>query len=159
MPNWSVGTLKVRGEKENISKFLKEALTPIGHSISMIMGGIAPTLKVEEDEDSLNISAVGTSQGFHLKGTRRNFIDSDRITWYFDDSILLLESFQAAWGLDVEGLSKLSKEYQIDMKIYAFESGMQFNEDFEVHKGEIIKYQEVKFADYDWECIYPTLGG
>ncbi|MBB5146203.1 hypothetical protein HNQ35_001404 [Cerasibacillus quisquiliarum] len=36
---------------------------------------------------------------------------------------------------------------------------MEFNQDIEINKGEIIKDEEIKFDDYEWECIYPNLGG
>lgn len=49
--------------------------------------------------------------------------------------------------------------YDIDIKIYAFEAGMEFNQDIEIIKGKIIKDDEIKFENYQWECIEPNLGG
>ncbi|MGR5995465.1 hypothetical protein ACT7C9_25025 [Bacillus cereus] len=56
-------------------------------------------------------------------------------------------------------LATLSKEYNVDIKIYAFEKGMEFNQDVEIHKGEIIKNVEIEFDNYMWECINPNMGG
>ena len=35
----------------------------------------------------------------------------------------------------------------------------EFNIDFEVHKGKVIKNNEIKFDDYVWECTNPEIGG
>lgn len=53
----------------------------------------------------------------------------------------------------------ISKKYNVDLKIYAFEKGMEFNRDIEIHKGRIIKDNKIEFKDYEWECINPLIGG
>ncbi|MEW4071696.1 hypothetical protein [Bacillus cereus] len=53
----------------------------------------------------------------------------------------------------------MSKEYNVDIKIYIFGRGMEFNQDVEIYKGEIIKNVEIEFDDYMWECINPNIGG
>ena len=98
------------------------------------------------------------------KGTRRNFIDpvENEIYVYDEDEgkqIICLKNFEAAWGIDAEALRVISKRYDIDFKIYAFEAGMEFNQDIEIMKGKIIKDEEIKFEDYVWECIEPYVGG
>ncbi|AJA41398.1 hypothetical protein AXJ14_gp078 [Geobacillus virus E3] len=115
-------------------------------------------MEKEVIEDEYILTVKTNANHFHVKGSRRNFIESNIIEWYFDDHILMLD-LSGAWTIDVETLTDLSKEYQLDFKIYAFERGMEFNIDFEVHKGEIIKCEEITFNDYDWECINPTMGG
>jgi hypothetical protein len=160
MPNWCEGSLKVRGEKENIKRFLLEAFMPIQPAILQILRPDikGPELNVTEDEWSLTIESTG-NDGFHVKGTRRNFIESSSIEWEFDREVLIIDGFKAAWGVYADQLAEISKEYNIDFKIYAFEKGMEFNQDIEIHKGEIIKDDEIQFNDYYWECINPTLGG
>jgi hypothetical protein len=165
MPNWCEGNLKVRGEKENIKRFLLEAFQPIHPAIlQMLRPDIkAPEVNVTEDKWSMTIESTGTD-GFYVKGTRRNFIESNSIEWEIRDEdaethILIIENYKAAWGIEAEPLAKLSKEYELDFKIYAFEQGMEFNQDIEIHKGEIIKNDEIQFKDYEWECILPNLGG
>ncbi|MDF2854256.1 MAG: hypothetical protein K0Q87_107 [Neobacillus sp.] len=165
MPNWCEGNLKVRGSKENIRRFLLEAFTPIH---PMIIQALRPDLKAPdvnliEDEWSMRIESTG-NDGFHVKGTRRNFIESSSIEWEIRDEdaethVLVIEDYKAAWGIDANPLAELSKEYGIDLKIYAFERGMEFNQDIEIHKGTIIKNDEIQFKDYQWECIQPNLGG
>ena len=72
---------------------------------------------------------------------------------------LNLGLLQSAWGTDTQALTDLSAQYNLDFKIYAYERGMEFNIDFEVHKGKIIVNDEIKFDDYEWECTNPSIGG
>jgi len=102
---------------------------------------------------------LSTDEGFHVKGSRRNFIDSKTIEWYLDEDILIINEYQAAWAIDVLALAALSEQFGVDLKIYAFEKGMEFNQDIEIHNGAIIRNQEVKFNNYQWDCIFPNLGG
>ena len=83
---------------------------------------------------------------------------------YFDDEdddvmIYCFAEMKAAWDIEAKPLAELSKEYNIDMKIYAYERGMEFNRDIEIIAGEIIRDNVIEFDDYLWECDCPTLGG
>ena len=64
-----------------------------------------------------------------------------------------------AWGISAEELLNSCKQYNVDMRIHAFERGMQFNQIIEIIDGKITKDEEVEFDDYDWDCICPNLGG
>lgn len=64
-----------------------------------------------------------------------------------------------AWTIHVEQLLEISKKYNIDLKIYAFEREMEFNLDIEVSKGKVIKSEVIKFDNYMWDCIDPLSGG
>ena len=164
MPNWCKGNLKVRGKKENIIKFLKEGT-------SLLEGYFFP--KEIETEIELNecgeieVKNIDKQKGretLYIKGTRRNFIDPIENEIYIhnsdeEEAVICLEDFKAAWGIDAESLRVISKRYDIDFKIYAFECGMEFNQDVEIIKGKIVKDEEIKFKDYVWECIEPNIGG
>lgn len=164
MPNWSKGNLKIRGKKENIIKFLKEGT-------SLLDGlweprEIVPEVKIN-DYDEIEIENIDKTKGIdalYIKGTRRNFIDPVENEIYIhnvdeEEQIICLENFRAAWGIDADSLRVISNRYNIDIKIYAFEAGMEFNQDIEIVKGKIIKDEEIKFKDYVWECIEPNIGG
>lgn len=163
MPNWAEGILKVRGTRANIKQFLKEGLKPIpdvSGEIAAMMGRRfeEPEVEIKEDKWDFNMKS---KNGFYINGTRRAFIEGN-IEWYFDDKheeILTIEAFKQAWGVDVQSFAEISKVYSLDMKIYVFERGMEFNQDIEIHKGEVIKDNEIKFDDYQWECLMPNLGG
>ncbi|MGR5995466.1 hypothetical protein ACT7C9_25030 [Bacillus cereus] len=97
--------LKLEGAKEDVRKFLLEALTPIPNGFFEQ----TPAEKiVEEDEYEIFIKS---ENAFHIKGTRRNFIESN-IQHYFEDDedkleICVLEDYKAAWGIDASTISNL----------------------------------------------------
>lgn len=161
-----IGTLKVRGAKENMKKFLLGAFTPYVPSVLAILQDAKPPAKiVTEDERSIKISA----DGFYVNGTRGNYVLLKSIEWAFDHEVLVIKNYRSVGEIDTEGLRKLSEEYQVDLKIYGFGREMEYDIDFEVHRGEIIKCDEIKgvlvkcddikFSDYDRESIDPELGG
>jgi hypothetical protein len=156
MPNWCEGVLKVRGAKEEVKHFLLGALEPIPDGL---FGEIPAKKEVTEDEWELSISA---KNGFRVKGGRRDFVEND-IVFNFETEdeikVCTIDGYKAAWDIDVPALTILSKEHNVDLKIYAFERGQEFNRDIEIHKGEIIKDNEITFDHYDWECIHPSIGG
>lgn len=156
MPNWCTGDLKIRGKKEDLVKFLKECLVSTGYF------GISNEEVAIEEQKYMTTFSLKNSK-FHIKGTRRSFIDSECIEIWWDNNgeeeIIILEDYETAWALDTEALTKLSKEYNIDFKIFAFERGMEFNLDYEVVKGEVVKNKEITFDNYRWECISPMIGG
>ena len=164
MPNWCKGNLKIRGKKENIIKFLTEGT-------SLLDGfwepkEIKPEIEVN-DCDEIEIKNIDKVKGIdflYIKGTRRHFIDPIENEIYMHntdekEAVICLENFKAAWGIEAGALRVISKRYSIDFKIYAFESGMEFNQDIEIIKGKIVKDEEIKFKDYVWECIEPNIGG
>lgn len=75
-----------------------------------------------------------------------------------DKSICVVE-FKAAWAIDPVPYLKLAKKYNVDIRLYGFERGMEFNQEVIIENGEIVKDEEIKFDDYDWECVMPHLGG
>jgi hypothetical protein len=68
-------------------------------------------------------------------------------------------SVEFAWSINPQELLTVCREYGVDMKIHAFERGMQFNQIIEIIDGEITKEAEIRFKDYEWDSICPTIGG
>ena len=161
MPNWCVGDLKIRGEYGKIKEFITQEF--FIEEVSAFK--VKCNNVVINDDRGIKID-VGEC-GMWLKRTRA-VIKKDIDVWLSfknkenrEKEIVTvnLGELKSAWGIDVELLTTLSFKYQIDIKIYAYECGMEFNVDFEVHKGEIIKCKEIKFEDYQWECTNSNLGG
>lgn len=150
MPNWCRGTLRVRGAKENLTKFVLEGLSPVTY--------------LGQDAEQLKIDDCGCieCERCWIKGTYRGFVVDSHV--YFDDledeeeTTIGLET-EFAWGISAEELLQSCKKYGVDMRIHAFERGMQFNQIIEIIDGEITKDEEVEFDDYEWDCICPTIGG
>lgn len=153
MPNWCVGTLRVRGKTKDLKRFILEGLQPAG-----FMGNSLEPLKPEANEDYFEISS---SETCYIENTRRGFVEDLYV--YLDgaedevQSIAIESKF--AWGINAEELKATCIKYNVDMKIHAFERGMEFNQNIEIVGGLIIKDEEIKFDDYNWECICPNMGG
>lgn len=167
MPNWCEGILKIRGSKENVKKFMLECLEPMQDELAILISVAketeppAPneTIVRYDDEDEFTIE---TNKGFYIKGTRRNFVDKKVIEFYHygeDGRVLALDNFKAAWGIDSAPYLKMAIIYGVDIRIYGFERGMEFNQEIIIENGKIIKDDEIKYDDYNWECVMPHLGG
>lgn len=146
MPNWCEGTLKVRGTLENVRRFMEEGIE------------WAPgKLMVEEDGDALEFSTSGTGERW-IKNTSRHFIMCDEPMYFYEGYTLFLH-LKAAWNINAEELQTVCQEYDTDMKIEAYEKGMQFGQIVEIINGEITRNEDIEYDDYDWDCPSPTFGG
>ena len=151
MPNWSEGCLKVRGKAANVKRFILEGLKPVD-----FFGNDLPKLELSE------IGEVDTENVCWIEGTDRGFVENLCVDFSFvddDETFTALLDTKFACGVDAEELLTLCKKYSIDMKLYAFEKGMEFNQDILIVDGEIINNLTIKFEDYNWECLCPTVGG
>lgn len=159
MPNWCCGTLKVRGMKENVINFLTKGLIAVDY-----IGNDVKESKFYIDEyEDINYIPSKSLSCFWIEGTRRGFVYPKE--YYFNyynkekNEVIVCLDTKFAWTIHVEQLLEISKKYDIDLKIYAFEGGMEFNLDIEVSKGKVIKSEVIEFDNYAWECTNPMIGG
>ena len=151
MPNWSEGCLKVRGKAANVKKFVLEGLKPVD-----VLGNNPPKLELS------GIGEVDTENVCWIKGTDRGFVENLCVDFSFvedDETLTAKLDAKFAQAADAEELSALCKKYSVDMKLYAFEKGAEFNQDILIVDGEILRDNRIAFEDYIWECICPTVGG
>ena len=154
MPNWCKGTLKVRGEYDNLKAFLENALDECRYYGEPPEG---PRLEVAETPEYADITLHRMA---HLKDTSRGFVEDA----YFllqkkaGKQIIFLEA-KFAWDIKTEELQWLSREYGVDLKITAFERGMQFERNIEIVQGFISLDSVKEYQDYEWMCPCPTMGG
>ena len=128
MPNWVEGILKVRGKQKDIINFIENGLT-LQKNIYYEYGksklkGIKP--KAELDNEYIIIKNSKEGDYIYINETSRHFADTaDEIstTYILNGICILLLDFSAAWSIDTEELADISKKYNIDLKIYGFESG------------------------------------
>lgn len=146
MPNWIEGTLKIRGKQENVKRFLLEGTEPCYNNENGVV------------EDALCIKA---NDNVWVKGTRRAFIDP--FVLYFDDYDEEYNTYcvpvRQAWYFSADDWEKVAYKYEVDLRLYGFEQGMQFCQEVEVIDGEITIDEQYKFDDWDWECPMPRMGG
>ena len=159
MPNWIEGTMKLRGKREDIYRFFKEGLNP-----SSWAGEIR---KIEDQvfdyggEDYLDISFKNQP---HIARTRRAFITGDNVFMEDDEGIVCVNVKQA-WAFSVKGEEDLeiwkniSKKYNIDIRLFDIECGMQFTQEIIIVRGREAIINERQYEDWDWECPFPNMGG
>ncbi len=146
MPNWCEGTLKIRGTAKQVLAFVKTAFE-------------AGEYMIEHSNDLYLFVALKNNAW--LKGSKRAFCSGyiEIGTASEDEKDVAAINFMQAWNIRTEDLLRLAQETGVDLKIYAFEQGVQFNRDIEIVDGEVIKDDVIKFDNYLWDCICPLIGG
>ena len=161
MPNWVEGKLKIRGDKNDMATFFKEEMREVEYQNVPVTNSIK--IDIDKDGDFV-VEKIDFTHRFKLKNARHYITESSIDSFYsccksVNGKDVLVVNFEAAWLIDAEYFAEMSKKYDIDFKIYAFEQGKEFNQNLEVVKGKIIKDEVIEFDDYAWECIDPTIGG
>lgn len=151
MPFWSKGCLKVRGKAANVKKFILECVKPIDpNSNGLLKLELSDSGDIESNDDCW------------IEGTSRGFVEKLLVDFSFaedDETFTALLDAKFAWAADAEELLASCQKYDVDMKLYAFEKGVGFNQDILIVDGEILRDNRIAFEDYNWECIFPTIGG
>ena len=155
MPNWCQGTLKVRGEYDNLKAFLENELKECRYYGNPPEGSL---LEVAETPDYADITLRRMA---HLKDTSRGFVeeDTDILLEKKAGKQIIFLAAQFAWDIKTEELLHLSRKYGVDLKITAFEQGAQFERDIEIVQGIIVLDSTKQYQDYAWMCPCPTVGG
>lgn len=148
MPNWAEGSLKLRGRSENIASALKQML-------------LNDTVTLEDEWDGTLLKFNNTAPYFYINETRRAFIKQEQIEVWLEDEFCIVElnNFKQAWSAIPENYQEISIKFDVDIKIFTFECGMEFTQEIEISKGEIIKDVCYKYDDYQWEVPFSNLGG
>lgn len=148
MPNWAEGSLKLRGKSENIASALEEML-------------LNDTATLEDKWDGALLIFNNTVPYFYIDGTRRAFIDKKQIEVWFEEEFCTVEldDFKQAWSAIPENYQEISSKFDVDIKIFTFEKGMEFTQEIEISKGKIIKNVCNEYDDYQWEVPFSDLGG
>lgn len=148
MPNWAEGSLKLRGKSENIASALKEML-------------LNDTVTLEDEYDGTLLKFNNTAPYFYINRTRRAFFDQKQIEVWLEEKFCTVEldNFKQAWSAIPENYQEISSKFDVDIKIFTFECGMEFTQEIEISKGEIIKNICYEYDDYQWEVPFSNLGG
>ena len=90
-----------------------------------------------------------------------------------DDNNVMVLGVQQAWtftgrssDFDEKALVDIADKYNLDIRLYGIEQGMEFCQEVVVHhkradeeKGKIVVDSFIKYEDWDWECPFPRTGG
>lgn len=150
MPNWAEGTLKVRGDREKVRYFLENFVPDL-----KLCGDGYDLYFDKKSETMMNL--------YWIEGSTRAFIPFDKIECFYvdvDDETWLVElPIQQAWAISKEQFQDLSRKYDVDFHIFAYENGMKFTQEYEILKGRLTRDSDLKYQDYMWEVPFNTLGG
>lgn len=159
MPNWCSGFMKIRGRKQDILDFFKNEVAIL--TVTDVFTQTVSEAIFEEKYDEYIIKKT-KNQDFYLKNSDRFFFEDNELVFYDyggDYTYINLE-IQQAWAIDVhELLIRHSKKYNLDFNIYANERGMEFEQYITIVGGEVIRDDVIKYDDFEFEAINPSLGG
>ncbi|WP_455938974.1 hypothetical protein [Gemella morbillorum] len=164
MPNWCEGYLKIRGKKKDLINFIENEIVLIKQE-SIISEPQYIDVKMQDDGIDCSFKYNKSFKEFlYLKGTRRFFIESEEIAFYYgydeDEVCYLTLNIKQAWGIDIQSLLvEHSKKYSVDFNIFASECGMEFEQYITVVGGKLLRNEERDYTDFRFEAINPDLGG
>lgn len=158
MPNWIEGTMKLRGKREDIKRFLDNELDPstwVGEQQS-----IEEQVENNSCDDYLEYSFHHEP---HIKGTRRAFITDDYLYMEGEEGSVCLDIKQA-WSFgddkELELWKNNAHKYNIDIKLFGIERGMEFcQEVIALRSAERVVNNVIQYEDWDWDCPFPNMGG
>ena len=153
MPNWIEGTMKLRGKQKDIKRFFDEGLEP-----SSYFGEVNKLEDQVQDDSGDGYLEYHFRNEPYICGTRRMFITDSDAYMYDEDGVCCFDIKQA-WGFKAEELEKISAKFNVDIRVYGIEMGMQFCEEILIENGKTIYDKEIKYGDWDWECPFPNMGG
>jgi len=167
MPNWCDGNIRFRGKQENIKRFLMNEIV----SCRMVDHETVEEKPVIEDKGyCVIIKKPADGSWFYIKGTHRNFFESDAIeVWFEDDEnpdkeiIVCIDNYRVAWSFERhERWVELAKQYDFDVKQVGYDRGMQFSQIKTISRGGRVKDDVHEYEDFDdwmWNCPQPNNGG
>ena len=159
MPNWIEGTMKLRGKREDIRRFFNEGLDASNWPKPEDMKN---QVTDNSTDDYLDFSFRNEP---HIVGTRRAFITDDNACLDNDEGIVCVNVKQA-WAFyagsetkDFENWKFISEKFNLDIKLYGIESGMEFMQEIIIIRGKKPVANERQYEDWEWDCPFPRMGG
>ena len=196
MPNWAEGSLKLRGKRKDIGRFLNSKLSTMERLV--IPGEDGRGMKEEWREKAIkwdwqdpDTILINKADEIHINGMSRHFIEFNdsllaeiiecheynkgmmEIAVYYPDNqkkatiteeteCMIALPLKAAWCVSPDDLSEISKEYNLQIRVYAIEGGLGFVQDYTIKNGEVtakFKAREEQYFDFAWNCPFPGIGG
>lgn len=158
MPNWIDGTFRAQGKKEDIIRFVNEGLQPCSGDKTEDPWGLS-----YEDEKYIEFDCKCAT--VWVANTKRQFLDVDyalicqKVSETNPSDWRIVARFSGAWCIDTDGLKEVSREYNLRIKANGFEQGLRFSQTAEFYNGETLFDDIEKYADWDWDCPMPLVGG
>lgn len=164
MANWCEGNIRFRGTKENIKKFIENEIVYVVLRENDTEE-VKPQIEESEYEIVLYPPEGEMRDSFYFRNTWRNFIFAGSVEIYWPDAeedeeiVVVLDDFNSAWGFHEQGWAEHAKKYNIDIRMFGIEQGMQFSQTMTATRdGNIVNNLE-HYDDWNWECPFPNMGG
>lgn len=162
MPNWCEGVLKLRGNKDNLIKFVFDNLIVIKKD------GKYPLCE-NYDMTDFELCIDKRKQDVWFKDSRRLFLTGN-IDWWFEKPLHSREEeiyiqcldIKQAWDIDADYWMKVSQDYDLDVSLVAFEKGMCFSREILIENKELKRNVQKSYDSwkgYCWDVYDPRLGG
>ena len=159
MPNWIEGTMKLRGKREDITRFFREGLEPSNwpkpedRENQVVENG---------DDEYLDFSFINEP---HIIGTRRAFITDSGVDMEEDEGVVCVDVKQA-WAFDagnqtndLQNWKDISDKFNVDIRLYGVECGMRFTQEIIIVRDKSPIVNERQYENWDWECPFSRMGG
>ena len=178
MPNWCQGTLRIRGPKKNVMKFLNECFEVNDVRFRDDQGQLMPVRSMMEGvkTEDVNVGSWvpvhlnGNGEYIYVAGTKRAFIEWDpvigmyqngMVVYHYDDNMtmMVILPVKQAWSFHDEDWIEISKNYEIDLHLFGWECGMEFSQELEIQNGKVMKDETCEYTDWLWESPCPFVGG
>ena len=172
VPNWCEGSLRIRGNSEDILKFLRNTLVVYHGKIDHEMNPpeyveklIDRSLWCEEEEEmfegiTYHYIFIKDKENPHIEGTHRGFVMDEEISFRKSEKSCVALHYEQAWTFNSEEWVKFSKEYGLDFRLYGVDQGACFVQEIEVIHGRLTVCKNDKYGEsFDWDCLTPWLGG
>lgn len=167
MPNWIEGTLKLRGNIDDILRFFREGLNvyewngPDTNDYTIIDKSTwYKECDYRDSEDAVEIYIENASP--HIEGTGRAFVEGDQCLYIKcnrEGHATISMNFRQAWAFQSSVFVKIARDYNLDIRAYGIEQGMQFCQEFEIINGGVVFDHKTTYDDWEWECPFPRMGG
>lgn len=166
MPNWAEGTIKFRGSKDSVERFLSEGVHAVSflgkdvNGVDVHIDNVFNDINVENIEDEIYYH-------FHISGTTRAFFekeafDNSYITEFDETNEYIVElPFKQAWDIKPDEYQNIADKYDLDIHIFAYESGIGFTHEVEIVHHELSKdiTNKYEYQDYQWNIPFTNIGG
>lgn len=164
MPNWCEGTIKMRGKRDNILAFFRKGINVYKHNFddpdNLIVEGRELWYKETEFGSDIEIEI---KEDCYIEGTRRAFLEAQTVDLYGEETETVTLNAKQAWSFLVDQFVSIAKEFNIDIRGYGIECGMEFCQEFEIvtKDGETTTTidEVIQYDDWEWECPFPHMGG
>ena len=171
MPNWIEGSIKIRGPFENVKKFFTEGLNVYEYKWDEKLKRDMQEVKPKEewlnivDTDEYLILYSNPANWAYVEGNKRAFVTFVNETWIRKEEdkgkdVIGMATIRQAWCFETEYWIDVAKTYNVDIKLYGLECGMQFGSEIEIRRdGAVLQDDDIVYKDWAWDCPFPWMGG